>query len=86
MKRTLLALLAALLVAACSKVSQENFAKIETGMTEQEVTAILGKPDESTTKASVFTTSVWRGGDAEITVRFAGGKVVVKSFDKPAQK
>ena len=86
MRTALITLAAALLLAACSKVTQENFAKIETGMTEEQVTAILGKPDESTTKANVFTTSVWRGGDAEITIRLAGGKVVLKSFDKPAQK
>ena len=74
------------LLAACSKVSQENFAKVQTGMTEQEVTAILGSPTESTTRELLGvsgTSSVWRSGDAEINIRFVGGKVALKSFDKP---
>ena len=83
------ALVLAALVAACSKVNQENFAKVQNGMTEEEVAAILGKPSESTSREVLGisgTTSVWRGGDAEITVRFVGDKVALKSFDQPAQK
>jgi hypothetical protein len=84
------ALLAALLLlAACSKVSQENFAKIQNGMTEQEVIAILGSPTESTSREVLGitgTASRWVGGDAEITIRFVGGKVATKAFDKPTPK
>ncbi|MBV8032718.1 MAG: outer membrane protein assembly factor BamE [Betaproteobacteria bacterium] len=74
-------------LAACSKVTEENFAKVQNGMSEQEVAAILGAPTESTSREILGisgTTSVWRSGDAEITVRFVGGKVALKSFDKPA--
>jgi hypothetical protein len=89
MKRTLCALLLVCSLAACSKVSQENFAKIQNGMTEQEVAAVLGSPTESTSREVLGisgTTSVWRSGDAAITVRFVGGKVALKSFDKPGAK
>jgi len=41
------ALVLALLLAACSKVTQENYLKIEEGMTEEQVIALLGKPSES---------------------------------------
>lgn len=45
--RKLLLGLALLLAAACSKVSEENFAKVREGMSEQEVIALLGAPTES---------------------------------------
>jgi hypothetical protein len=82
-------LAALLLLAACSKVSQENFAKIQNGMTEQEVTAILGSPSESTSRdvlGITGTASRWVSGDAVITIRFVGGKVATKAFDKPNPK
>jgi hypothetical protein len=87
MKTRLLALAMALLIAACSKVTQENFAKIQDGMSEQEVTAILGKPTESNSMSVLGvsgTSSRWVTGDAVISVRFVGGKVALKSFDKAA--
>jgi hypothetical protein len=84
-----LAFAAAVLIAACSKVTQENFAKIQEGMSEQEVTGLLGSPTESNSINVLGvsgTASRWVGGDAVITVSFVNGKVALKSFDKPAQK
>jgi hypothetical protein len=77
------------LLAACSKVTQENFSRIENGMSEQEVVAILGSPAESSSSSVLGisgTASKWTGGDAVITVRFVNGKVALKSFDRPAAK
>jgi len=77
---------ALLLLAACSKVTQENFARIQDGMSEQEVTAILGSPAESSSGSILGisgTSSKWTGSDAVITVRFVNGKVALKTFDKP---
>jgi hypothetical protein len=88
-KRTVLALAASLLLASCSKVTQENFARVEEGMSEAQVIAILGAPAESnsvTVLGVSGTASRWSGGDAVITVRFVNGKVALKSFDKPAGK
>jgi hypothetical protein len=62
---------AALLLAACTRINQENFSKIETGMTEHQVLSISG------------TASRWVGRDAEINVRFVGGKVATKTYDSP---
>ena len=84
-----LAFAAAVLIAACTKVTQENFAKIQEGMSEQEVTGLLGSPTESNSINVLGvsgTASRWVGGDAVITVSFVNGKVALKSFDKPAQK
>ncbi|HEX2566299.1 MAG TPA: hypothetical protein VHL85_05535 [Burkholderiales bacterium] len=78
---------ALLMLVACSKVTQENFAKIQEGMPEQEVIGLLGKPTESSSVNLLGvsgTASRWVSGDAEITVRFVNGKVALKSFDKPA--
>jgi hypothetical protein len=84
-----LALAAALLLAACSKVTQDNFAKIKDGMSEQEVAAILGSPTESSS-ASVLgisgTSSRWAASDAVITVRFVNGKVALMTFERPGKQ
>jgi hypothetical protein len=89
MKRVLVALAAALLLTACSRITQENFVKIEQGMPEQEVIALLGSPTESSSVDVLGvsgTSSRWMSGDAQITVRFVNGKVALKSFDKPSPK
>jgi hypothetical protein len=68
-----------------SKISQENFEKIQTGMPLAQVTAILGEPTESSSvDVAVFsgTVSKWRAGDATITIQFVNGKVVAKQLSK----
>lgn len=89
MRIRILAFAALLLLAACSRITQENFAKVRDDMTEQEVQAILGSPTE-TSSSSILgisgTSSTWRGGDAVITIRFVNGKVALKSFERPAEK
>jgi hypothetical protein len=90
MKKTLLALLAAaLFVAACSKVNQENFLKVQEGMSEEEVISLLGRPTESNSVNVLGvsgTASRWVAGDTAITVRFVNGKAAFKSFDKAGDK
>jgi len=89
MKLRALAFATVLLLAACSKVTQENFAKIQDGMTEQEVTAILGSPTESSSGSILGisgTSSKWASGDATITIRFVNGKVALRNFEKPGNK
>jgi|SRR5688572_3159372 len=84
-----LALVLLLALAACSKVNQENFAKVQDGMTEEQVTAILGKPTESSSVNVLGvsgTSSRWVSGDTTIVVRFVGGKVALKSLDKEPNK
>jgi hypothetical protein len=85
----LISVLAAVLLAACTRITQENFSRIERGMSEQEVISILGSPTESSSVDVLGisgTAARWAGNDAEITVRFVGGKVALKSFEKPVPK
>ena len=90
MKTRVLVLLAALLLAtACSKVTQENFGKVQDGMPEQEVLALLGSPTASSSVqlAGISgTSSKWESSEAVITVRFVNGKVALKTYDKPGAK
>jgi hypothetical protein len=85
MKIRALLLVALLVLAACSKITQENFAKVQDGMSEPEVTALLGSPT-STSSVQVLgiggTHSLWEGSDAVISVRFVNGKVATKSYRK----
>jgi hypothetical protein len=87
MHTKLAVLLLALALAACSKVTAENYARIQDGMSEPEVHAILGKPAESSSVTILGlsgTSSKWTADGAVITIQFANGKVRLKSFDKPA--
>ena len=80
-----LALALLLILVACSKVTQENFAKIQDGMTEEQVIAILGKPTESSSVNVLGvsgTSSRWVSGDTVVVVRFVGGKVALKTLDQ----
>lgn len=84
MKRACLLLL--LLVAACARITQDNYLLIDQGMSEHEVNALLGSPTEAQSyNAYGFssTLSRWVSRDAVITVRFVNGKARVKTFDKP---
>ncbi len=81
-------LLASALLAGCgSKITQENFDKIQTGMSREDVKAILGEPTESS-GVSVGTISgdswVWKKDGTVITIQFVGGKVLAKQFGRKA--
>jgi outer membrane protein assembly factor BamE (lipoprotein component of BamABCDE complex) len=76
----LAALALALLVAACSKVTAENYAKIKAGMAYPEVTAILGNPASCSDMAG-FKACRWGDDKSNVTVRFVGDKVVLHSAD-----
>lgn len=76
---------------ACSgtKITQENFDKIKTGMTLAEVKAILGEPsDSSSVGLAGFSgaTAMWQGEGATINVQFMNGKVIAKEFLKPGKE
>lgn len=92
----LFSLIAVLSLFSCSmhQVTQTNFSKIQTGMSEQEVIAILGEPTKSTGMdvdldiGSIINlgklsgnSMFWQGNDgAVITVQFLNGKVRAKAF------
>ena len=85
MKQVLLLapMLAFALLLGCSKATQENYNKVESGMSQEEVYGILGKPDEvnSGSIGSLTASSeTWRGRDHTISVKFANGEVKMKSI------
>ena len=86
--RSLLLGAAALLLAACgSKISAENFERIQTGMSQKEVAAIRGEPTE-TSAVSIGGLSggmaTWREGNTAISVQFLNDKVQAKQLSRVA--
>lgn len=87
--KTALVISMCLMLAACNRVSQRNFDKIQSSMTMQQVTQILGEPtnSDSVMIAGVSGTSaVWSDGKNEITIQFLNGKVFFKTFSHDGQK
>lgn len=77
------ALLAVLFVfTACgSKITTDNYDKIQTGMSQEEVEKILGKPTDSGgggIGGMSAGTATWKDGDKSIAVTFMNGKVTLK--------
>jgi hypothetical protein len=74
----------ALALAACgSRIDEENFARIETGMSQQEVEAILGKPSEASSASFGGLSggsASWTHKDVTISIQFMNDKVQFKQF------
>jgi hypothetical protein len=78
--------LSALLIglSRCSKMTAENYAKLQTGMSFAEVNAILGSP-QSCDEALGFRSCQWGDEKSNVTARFVGDKLVLpprKSVDE----
>lgn len=69
---------ACVLLAACSKVNQENYAKLKAGMAKSEVESLLGGPAECA-GAIGMTSCTWGDDKTSISVQFAGDKVMMFS-------
>ncbi|OHC27327.1 MAG: hypothetical protein A2Y50_00895 [Pseudomonadales bacterium RIFCSPLOWO2_12_59_9] len=67
-----------LLLAACSKVNEENYAKLNAGMDKAEVQALLGAPTECA-GALGMSSCTWGDAKSSISVQFAGDKVLLFS-------
>lgn len=67
------------LLAACSKVTAENYNKIELGQSYEQVQELIGKPT-SCDDVLGARNCVWgKAGSARVNVTFAGNKVVLFS-------
>lgn len=79
--------LAFLLVACSSKVTPENYEKLDSGMSRAQVHAILGTPDEVTGDdiGGVLSLSkeTWKSRKQIITVTYGNDALALKSLDKP---
>ncbi|MCY1274022.1 hypothetical protein D3C76_964340 [compost metagenome] len=67
-----------LAMAACNKVNQQNFAKLQTGMPKADVEKLLGQPTECS-GALGFTSCTWGDQNTFISVQYAGDKVLMFS-------
>lgn len=88
--RAAMALAAVLLLSACgSKVTAENFERIQNGMTQKEVVAILGEPTE-TSAINIAGVSggmaSWQEGNTVISVQFLNDKVQAKQLSREAAR
>lgn len=61
--------------AACSKVTQDNYRKLQVGMEYSEVTKILGEPSRCDSVLSAKSCD-WGKKDRMITIRFVADTVV----------
>jgi len=77
-------------LASCgSKVNENNYAKIEIDMTEEQVKSLLGAPTESSSLnvgGLSGTSSKWVAKEGTINVQFLNGKVKAKAFSKPSEQ
>jgi hypothetical protein len=74
----MLILSASLLLTACSKVNQDNYAKLEAGMSKAAVESLLGKASECS-GAVGMSSCIWGDEKTSISVQFAGDSVLMFS-------
>ncbi|HEX8540545.1 lipoprotein [Pseudomonas syringae] len=76
--RSLALLSFCVLLAACSKITQENYSKISAGMGKGQVESLLGSPTECS-GALGMSSCTWGDKNSFISVQYAADKVVLFS-------
>ena len=76
--RTVVAMGLLLVMLGCSKLTLENYNKITTGMTYEEVTQLIGSPDKCDDVMGVRNCT-WGDEKRSVNVSFLGGKVLLFS-------
>ncbi len=74
-KSALLLCLVILLIMGCTKVNQENYNKLKVGLSYNQVTEILGKPDECNAVLGAKNCT-WGDKGKNISVQFVGDEVI----------
>lgn len=77
-----------LCLAACgTKVTPDNYDRLQSGMSKAQVHAILGTPDDVTGNeiggVLSLTKETWKTGKHRITVTFGNDALALKSLDNP---
>lgn len=67
-----------LLLAACNKINQDNYAQLKPGMTKDQVESLLGNPTECA-GALGMSSCTWGDEQRLISVQYAGDKVMMFS-------
>jgi hypothetical protein len=76
--RTALTMGLLLVMLGCSKLTLENYSKIAAGMTYEEVTQLIGSPDQCDDVLGVRSCE-WGDEKHSVNVSFLGGKVILFS-------
>jgi SmpA / OmlA family len=76
--RTLALLSFCVLLAACSKINQENYSKLSAGMPKDQVEKLLGSPTDCS-GALGMSSCTWGDKKSFISVQYAGDKVLMYS-------
>jgi len=76
--RMIVLLVVVVILAGCSKLTVDNYAKIKTGIEYSEVVNILGKPD-SCSEALFVKSCIWGNEQKNITVNFVSDKAILSS-------
>ena len=76
--RSLALLTVCVLLAACSKVTQENYSKLSAGMPKAQVEALLGSPTDCA-GALGMSSCTWGDEKSFISVQYAADKVLMYS-------
>lgn len=78
MRRLLVLSIALLSLPACSRLTQENYNKLQAGMSYEDVEAILGRPSQCS-EALTVRSCVWGDEAHNINANFIAGKAVLFS-------
>lgn len=76
--RILAVLTFCVLLTACNKINQENYSKLQAGMTKAEVEQLLGKPTDCS-GALGMSSCTWGDKESFISVQYATDKVLMYS-------
>jgi len=76
--RVLTLLACCVVLTACSKITQDNYSKLNAGMTKAEVESLLGGPSECA-GALGMSSCTWGDEKRFISVQYAGDKVLMFS-------
>lgn len=79
LKSAVLAVALCLVLAGCSKLTRDNFDKIDLGMDYKEVIQIIGEPDKCN---AVFgaKSCIWGDDNKNIKIKFVGDKVAIPTM------
>lgn len=76
--RSLALLTVCVVLAACSKINQENYSRLKSGMSKADVEQLLGTPTECS-GALGMTSCTWGDQQSFISVQYAADKVLMYS-------
>jgi hypothetical protein len=81
----LLVLAVLCLLAACSKITAENYQKMSAGMSRAEVVAIMGEPTQTEAGSLLGIqgeTATWQNGSMSVNAQFVNGQLLTHTMVK----